>query len=142
MRVQNLPRDAFECARGGNRALADRIEQKLGEIGAGVFGENPHRAACEVLCDDGGGVAATAVEPIEFTTVGAEFDGAGRHRVLSADPAEEGPSVVAAALQILDIAVFGVSDCKAHTEPLIGEMAGDTLVQLKQVLSPVGTLTR
>ena len=77
VRVKNLPCDAFECARCGNRALADRIEQKLGEIGTGVFGENPHRAAGEILRDDRGRVAAPAVEPIEFTTVGAELDGAG-----------------------------------------------------------------
>ena len=86
VRVQDLPRDTLERTGGGNRALGDRIEQKLGEIGARIFRENLHRAAREILRDNGGGIATPAVEPIEFAAVGAEFDGAGRYRVLCADP--------------------------------------------------------
>jgi hypothetical protein len=103
IRIEDLPRDALERTRCGNRALGYRIEQKPTEIGAGVFRENPHRAIFEVLRDHGGSVAAPAVEPIQFTTVGAELDGAGRHRVLGADPAEEGLFTVHAALQIFDM---------------------------------------
>jgi hypothetical protein len=125
-------RDALERTRGGNRALADRIEHKLGKIGTGVFGENPHRAACEILRDHRRGVAAAAGEPIQFATVGAEPDGAGRHRVLRADSAEEGPFAVGAALQILDIAVFSVTHGEAHTALLIGEMEGEIVVLLNQ----------
>ncbi len=132
VRVQDLPRDAFERARGGNRALADRIEHKLGEIGTGVFSENPHHAAFEVLRDHRGGIAAAAVEPIGFATVGAELDSLGRHNVLGADPAEEGPFAIGAALQILDVAVAGMTPGEAHTELLIGEMAEETFVQLNQ----------
>ena len=98
----------------------------------GVFGENPHHAAFEVLRNDGSGVATPAVEPIEFTTIGAELDRAGRPVVLRADPAEEGPFTVRAALQIFDIAVFGVTHGEAHAKLLVSEIAGDTLVQLKQ----------
>ena len=98
----------------------------------GVFGENPHHAAFEVLRNDGSGVATPAVEPIEFTTIGAELDRAGRPVVLRADPAEEGPFTVRAALQIFDIAVVGVTTGEAYTELLIGEMAHETVVQLKQ----------
>ena len=85
IRVQDLPCDTLERTHGGNRALADRIEQKLGEIGTRIFRENPHRAAREILRDDGDGIATPAVEPIEFAAIGAEFDGAGRYRVLCAD---------------------------------------------------------
>ena len=92
--------------------------------------------------DHGGGVAAPAVEPIEFATVGAEFDGAGRRRVLGADPAEEGPFAVGAALQILDIAVVGVAHGEAHAELLIGEMVAKALVPLNQRAFPVATFTR
>ena len=67
--VQDLPCDALERTRGGNRALADRIEQQLREIGTRIFRENPHRAASEVLRDNGGGVAAPAVEPIKVVFI-------------------------------------------------------------------------
>jgi hypothetical protein len=41
IRIEDLPRDALERTRCGNRALGYRIEQKPSEIGAGVFRENP-----------------------------------------------------------------------------------------------------
>jgi hypothetical protein len=78
IRVQDRPRHTLERTHGGNRALADRIKQKLGEIGTRIFRENPHRAAREILRDDGDGIASPAIEPIEFAAVSAEFDGAGR----------------------------------------------------------------
>src|SRR5262249_57084490 len=84
------------------------------EIGTGIFRENPHRAAREILRDDGDGIATSAVEPREFAAVGAEFDGAGGNRVLCADPAEERPLAVRRTLQILDIAVIGVAYREAH----------------------------
>jgi hypothetical protein len=43
VRIKDLPHDAFEQTRCGNRALGYRIEQKPGEIRATVFRENPHR---------------------------------------------------------------------------------------------------
>jgi hypothetical protein len=51
------------------------------------------------LRDDHGRVAAPAIEPIEFTTVGAELDGAGPRRVLGANPAEERPFTVSGVSQ-------------------------------------------
>ena len=116
IRVQDPPRDALERTHGGNRPLGYGIEQKLGEIGTRIFRENSHRAACEVLRDHSGSVAAAAVAPVKLAAVGAEFDGPGRHRVLCADPAEEGPSAITAALQILDIAVFSVTNGEAHAK--------------------------
>jgi hypothetical protein len=134
--VQDLPRDTLERTGGGNRALADRVEQKLGKIGTRIFREDPRRAAREILRDDGDGVTAAAVEPIEFAAVGAEFDGACRYRVLCADPAEQHPLAVGATLQILDTAVIGVAHCEAHPEPLIGEMVVECLVRLQQRTFP------
>ena len=52
----------------------------------------------DILRDDGDGIATPAVEPIELAAVGAEFDGTGRYRILYADPAEEDPLGVGAAL--------------------------------------------
>jgi hypothetical protein len=69
IRVQDPPRDALERTHGGNRPLGYGIEQKLGEIGTRIFRENPHRAASEVLRDNGGGVAAPAVEPINKSCI-------------------------------------------------------------------------
>jgi len=140
IRVQDLPRDTLERTRGGNGSLADRIEQKLGEIGTRIFRENPHRATREILRDDGDGVATAAVEPIEFAAVSAEFDGTGRYRVLCADPAEERPLAVRPTLQILDIAGIGVAYREAHPELLIGEMVADALVQLQQRTFPRGNV--
>jgi len=102
------------------------------EIGTRIFRENPHRAAREILRDDGDSVATSAVEPIELAAIGAEFDGAGRYRVLCPDPAEERPLAVEPMLQILDIAVIGVAYREAHAEPLIGEMVAECLVQLEK----------
>jgi hypothetical protein len=112
------------------------FEHKLGEIGTRIFREDTHHAACEILRNNGGGVAAAAVEPIEFAAVGAELDSAARHRVLRVDPAEERPFAIVATLQILDIAVVGVTPGEAHTELLIGEMAGKTFVLLNQRAFP------
>jgi len=129
--VHDLPGDALERTRGGSRALAYRIEQKLGEICTRIFRENPHRAAGEILRDNGGGVAAAAVQPIEFAAVGAEFDGAGRRRVLCTNPAEERPLAIAATPQIFDIAVIGLAYREAHLELLIGEMVAEGFVPLQ-----------
>src|SRR5207248_8599860 len=136
IRVQDLPRDAFERTRSGNRALADRIEQKLCKIGKWIFCENPHRAASEILRDNGDGIAAPAVEPIEFAAVGAEFDGARRYRVLCTNPAEERPVAVGPTLQIFGIALTAVAYREAHLELLISEVVVESLVQLHQRAFP------
>src|SRR5205823_5443186 len=113
-----------------------RIEQKLGKIGKWIFCENPHRAASEILRDNGDGIAAPAVEPIEFAAVGAEFDGARRYRVLCTNPAEERPVAVGPTLQIFGIALIAVAYREAHLELLISEVVVESLVQLHQRAFP------
>src|SRR5262249_45135323 len=108
----------------------------MGEIGSGVFREDPRRAAFEVVRDGCGGIATPAIQPIQFAAVGAELYGAGRHRIIRADSGEEVPFTVCAALQILDIAVLAMTNSVAHTELLIGEVPGETLVGLEQSAFP------
>jgi hypothetical protein len=132
VRIQHLPCEALERTRGGYRAVGYRVEQKPGEIGAAVFRENLQRAAFEVLRDDGSGVSASAVEPIELAAVGTELDGPGCHRVLRAGSAKERPFTSDTVLQIFDIAILGVPDREAHTELLIGEMPDEAFVPLQQ----------
>ena len=75
--------------------------------GSRVFRQHPHRAAFEALRHHCGRVPTPAVQPEELAAVGAEFDRAGRHGIVGADPGEEIPSAIRAALQILDVAVVG-----------------------------------
>src|SRR5205814_6638771 len=92
--------------------------------------------AREVLRYDGDRIAPPAVEPIELAAIGAEFDGAGRYRVLCADPAKGRPLAVRPTLQIFDTAVIGVAYREAHPELLIGEMEAEGIVQLQQRTFP------
>src|SRR5262245_66243605 len=86
--------------------------------------------------DSCGGIATPAIQPIQFAAVGAELYGAGRHRIVRADSDEEVPFTVCAALQVLDIAVLAMTNSVAHTELLIGEVRGETLVGLEQSAFP------
>src|SRR6516225_9498159 len=88
----------------------------MGEIGSGVFREDPRRATVEVMRDRCGGIATPAIQPIQFAAVGAELYGAGRRRIVRADSGEEVPFTVCAALQVLDIAVVAMTNSVAHTE--------------------------
>src|SRR5262245_53055917 len=108
----------------------------MGEIGSGVFREDPRRAAFEVMRDRCGGIATPAIQPIQFAAVGAELYGAGRHRIVRADSGEEVPFTICAALQVLDIAALAMTNSVAHTELLIGEVRGETLVGLEQSAFP------
>src|SRR6516165_338788 len=108
----------------------------MGEIGSGVFREDPRRATVEVMRDRCGGIATPAIQPIQFAAVGAELYGAGRRRIVRADSGEEVPFTVCAALLVLDIAVVAMTNSVAHTELLIGEVRGETLVGLEQSAFP------
>src|SRR6516162_598891 len=108
----------------------------MGEIGSGVFREDPRRATVEVMRDRCGGIATPAIQPIQFAAVGAELYGAGRRRIVRADSGVEVPFTVCAALQVLDIAVVAMTNSVAHTELLIGEVRGETLVGLEQSAFP------
>src|SRR5215470_2112846 len=108
----------------------------MGEIGSGVFRENPRRATFKVMRDRRGGIATPAIQPIQFAAVGAEFYGAGRRRIVRADSGEAVPFTVCAAPQVLDIAVLAMTNSVAHAELLIGEVRGETLVGLEQSAFP------
>src|SRR5262252_1666017 len=108
----------------------------MGEIGSGIFREDPRRATFEVMRDRRGGIAIPAIQPIQFAAVGAELYGAGRRRIVRADSGEAVPFTVCAALQVLDIAVLVMANSVAHTELLIGEVRGETLVGLEQSAFP------
>src|SRR5215471_1098863 len=108
----------------------------MGEIGSGIFREDSHRATFEVMRDRRGGIATPAIQPIQFSAVGAELYGAGRRRIVRADSGEAVPFTVCAALQVLDIAVLVMTNSVAHTELMIGEVRGETLVGLEQSAFP------
>src|SRR5262249_56314745 len=98
----------------------------MGEIGSGVFREDPRRATFEVMRDSCGGIATPAIQPIQFAAVGAELYGAGRHRIVRADSDEEVPFTVCAALQLLDIAVLAMTNRVAHPDLLIAQAPPQT----------------
>src|SRR5262249_22844907 len=96
--------------------------------------QHPNGAAGNVLSDHGSGIAAAAIQPIEFATVGAHFDRSGRHLVVRVDPLEAVPLSVVPTSHKFDPAILCAAGGKEHAEPLICEITSETLlIPLDQV---------
>jgi hypothetical protein len=83
--VQGDPLGGQIGHRIGLRLAADRVEHRPVDVGPRVLGQHGPRAAGDVLGDQGGGVAAPGVDPVERLAVGGEPQRMGGRVVIQID---------------------------------------------------------
>ncbi len=93
--VEDLPLAALEGRGGGLDGQPGGVDQGVVDVRPRVLVEHLGAAALEVHGDQGGGVAAAAVDQVQNLAAGVEADRAGGQGVLAPDPRELLPLLTA-----------------------------------------------